>query len=83
MRVSECFCVSGEKIISPCSLINENHLICHKGARPNDFRKRVKETECVKGRKRGRKNEVILEGEMETVFYFQKNEPTETFIGKE
>ncbi len=70
-------------MVSPCSLINENHYICHKGARPNDFRKRVKERECVKGRKRGRKNEVILEGEMETVFYFQKNEPVETFIGNE
>jgi len=37
----------------------------------------------VKGGKRGRKNEVILEGEMETVFYFQKNETAETFIGNE
>lgn len=44
---------------------------------------RVKERECVKVRKRGRKNEVILEGEMETVFYFQKNEPAETFIRNE
>lgn len=62
-------CVSGNKIVSPCSLIKENHYICHKGVRPNDFRKRAKERESLKVRKRGRKNEVILEGEMESVLF--------------
>lgn len=75
--------VSGNKIVCSCAPINENHYSCHKDARPNDFRMRAKDGECVKGRKRGRKNEVILEGEMETVFYFQKNEPAETFIRNE